>query len=168
MNDSPKVRRSRWRSGRTKWVAALIVIVIATLVSRLQVTDGRLIDLSWDYDFRPLPRCTEQQRGSCIVGFNVFVGPPEQRPEQRFVPVSVVGSTVNRLSTTVAVRATGTVVLCVAAVAKTETDFYMESSPVCTERWIAPVKLKTRIPGTTMRTEQREATAGTEHERTGQ
>lgn len=139
MNQLQHGARSRRSTSTRGWLLALAaVVVILTAAKSLRFSDVHQVDVFWDYDFRNMPRCTNQRKGTCITGFNVFLGEPAARKEQWFVPTTGTGDVAKALRTCLGIRATGEISLCVAAVAKTENGFVIEGFPICTKRWLMP------------------------------
>ncbi len=126
--------------------AALALLLLLGVGVALEVTGGRNATLEWDYDYVKDPPCSDTMTKTppgkgCVIGFNVWIGPPTARKDQKFVGnvKDEKGHIVSkRIRTTVSVHEYGKVPFCVASVAKDPKGRTIESLPICSTQFVLP------------------------------
>ena len=131
-----------------KRIGALValLLVLAFAGPSLGAAFGsRSATLQWDYDYVKNPPCkdgTPPAPGKgCVIGFNVFLGKPVRRSDQRFIPNAFDQSghiTDKKISLTIPLHRHGNMQFCVVAVAKYLNGQTLESSPLCLTRRVLP------------------------------
>jgi hypothetical protein len=132
---------------RTGAVIALLVLGAAGFVL-YEAFRTRTATLRWDYDYEKNPPCNggaaNRNQKSCVLGFKVFLGTPDNRREQQFVPnqFDKNGQIISKsISWSMPLRSYGSVSFCVVAVGAAGSDQTMESSPLCSTQRVLPFGL---------------------------
>jgi hypothetical protein len=120
-----------------------IPLVLVIFAAALYLRGGREVTLHWDYDYGKTPPCTPQSKVMCVTGFNVFIGDPNHRRQQVFVPnrfdekKAVAG---RDLTVSLHVSTFGRVQFCVVSVAESAAPGrpQVESLPLCSTALVPP------------------------------
>jgi len=127
---------------RTLKRALLILSVPGILLfAVLEFAAQRAVRVSWDYDYAHDPPCASVWDHDCVLGFHVFVGNPNNRSQQVFVANRFDAGhhlVSKQLETTFHVNRFGYLQFCVVAVKQGQMTVMVESTPVCTKRWVLP------------------------------
>ena len=150
MNLSPMPVRFKFRRPSVRMRNIIAIELFSILLFGLgawiqQHTRSREVTLKWHYDYGENPPCPTKLHKTCVVGFNVFIGPAEHRRSQLFVPNRIdqtKGTADPELSGTLHISEYGTLQLCVAAIGQAANEKSIESFPLCAEQRILPFSAK--------------------------
>jgi len=127
---------------RTLKRALLILSVPGILLfAVLGFAAPRAVRVRWNYDYAHDPPCASVWGYDCVLGFHVFVGSPNNRSQQEFVANRFDAGhhlVSKQLETTFHVNRFGYLQFCVVAVKQGQMTVMVESTPVCTKRWVLP------------------------------